>query len=129
MSTNPFSEIELFDGLSFDKLLKEIYKNTKDKSKKINDLINGTGDLVKNTNDAQLIVPLLVEYIEAGIKNDDQLIKMANIIQRFVNTGSSASKEVASLLTDEEKKELLDSAKEAFEKKSETDNIRKISLG
>jgi len=31
-----------------------------------------------------LVVPLLKEYLEISVKNDEQLIKMATIIQRAV---------------------------------------------
>ena len=60
--------------------------------------------LINDIGDATLIVPLLKEYLELGIKNDEQLIKMATIIQRVL----SRSEEEAGLgISDEEKDQLL----------------------
>ena len=60
--------------------------------------------LIQEIGDATLIVPLIKEYMEIGVKNDDALIKMATIIQRAVNT----TNEDGSIgISDEEKEELL----------------------
>ena len=39
---------------------------------------------------ATLIVPLIKEYLEIDVKNDEQLVKVATIIQRALNNTSSA---------------------------------------
>ena len=94
----------IFEGKKFSDLFKEIYENQKKKEKQISALISELKPLIQEIGDATLIVPLIKEYLEISIKNDEQLIKMANIIQRALqNQGSS--NEV--LLTEAEKAQLF----------------------
>ena len=67
----------------FADLLEEIYDNQKRKEKQISTLISELRPLIEDTGDATLIVPLIKEYLEIGVKNDDQLVKVATIIQRI----------------------------------------------
>ena len=67
-------------------------------------LISELKPLVQEIGDATLIVPLIKEYMEIGVKNDDALIKMATIIQRAVN---SESEEGGFGITDDEKDEIM----------------------
>jgi hypothetical protein len=60
--------------------------------------------LIADIGDATLIVPLIKEYLEIGVRNDEQLIKMATIIQRAVNNTGSGD-ELG--ISDAEKEELL----------------------
>lgn len=81
LDSNIFGDKKLKD------LFQEIYENQKKTSKQITGLIKELKPLVKDIGDATLIVPLLKEYLEIGVKNDEQLIKMANIIQRCIDGG------------------------------------------
>ena len=76
----------IFGDKKFSDILEEIYNNQKKKSEQVNALISELKPLVQEIGDATLIVPLIKEYMEIGVKNDDALIKMATIIQRAVNT-------------------------------------------
>ena len=82
-------EEEIFEGKRFSDLLKEIHTNSKKKDKQINSLIAQLHPLVKNITDATILVPLIKDYIDAGIKNDDQLVKMAGIVQRAMSRTES----------------------------------------
>ena len=64
-------EEEIFEGKRFSDLLKEIHTNSKKKDKQINSLIAQLHPLVKNITDATILVPLIKDYIDAGIKNDE----------------------------------------------------------
>ena len=100
----------LFDDKSFSDLLKEIHGNQKKKAKQLASLIAELRPLVQSLGDATVIVPLIKEYMEISVKNDDQLIKMAAIVQRL-STSTSASGD-GGLLTDEEMSQLMDVAEE-----------------
>ena len=80
-----FNQVTLFGNKTFADLLKEIYTNSKDKEKQISALIQGLKPLIETPGDATLIVPLIKEYLEISVKNDEQLIKMATIVQRILN--------------------------------------------
>ena len=100
---------EIFEGKSFSDLLKEIHTNSKRKEKQINSLIAQLQPLVKNITDATILVPLIKDYLDVGIKNDDALIKMAGIIQRAMVRSESAGTDFN--LSEDEKKQLLDTVK------------------
>lgn len=93
----------------FSDILQEIYNNQKKKETQISALINELKPLINDIGDATLIVPLIKEYMELGIKNDEQLIKMATIIQRAVNTNTNDDGNFG--MTEEEKAQLLNEVK------------------
>ena len=84
-------ETVLFGKKTFSDLLKEIYDNSRNKDKQINALIGELKPLVQNVGDAQLVVPMIKEYLEIGVKNDEHLIKMAAIVQRSEGGKSDSS--------------------------------------
>jgi hypothetical protein len=73
----------LFKGKTLSDLLGEIYDNSAKTRKQLRDLIKELSDLVITPADAQRLVPLIKEYMELGIRNDDQLVKLATIVQRL----------------------------------------------
>ena len=99
----------VFKNKSFSDILEEIYNNQNKKSKQISGLISELKPLISDIGDATLIVPLIKEYMDIGVRNDEQLIKMATIVQRALNNSSS---EDTLGITDEEKQQLM----EEFEK-------------
>jgi len=94
----------IFGKKKFSDILSEIYDNQKRKEKQISGLIAELKPLINDIGDATLIVPLIKEYLEIGVKNDEQLIKMSTIVQRALN---SSSGEESLGITEEEKQELL----------------------
>lgn len=78
-------EKKVFGKKKFSDLLSEIYENQKKKEVQISSLIQELKPLINDIGDATLIVPLIKEYMDLGIKNDEQLIKMATIVQRALN--------------------------------------------
>ena len=102
-------ESNIFGKKKFSDILKEIYENQKKKEQQITALIGELKPLINDIGDATLIVPLIKEYMELGIKNDEQLIKMATIIQRALATGKSEDE--GFVMTEEEKAQLLSEVK------------------
>jgi hypothetical protein len=96
----------VFGGKKFSDILEEIYTNQKKKDKQISALIAELKPLVQEIGDATLIVPLIKEYLEISVKNDEQLIKMATIIQRVINN-SSTNADGGFGISEEEKAQLL----------------------
>mgnify|MGYP003109424920 CR=1 FL=1 len=94
----------VFGTKKFSDILSEIYDNQKTKSKQISGLISELKPLINDIGDATLIVPLIKEYMDIGVRNDEQLIKMATIVQRALNNSTS---EDALGITEEEKSELM----------------------
>lgn len=80
----------IFGKKTVSDVLKEIYDNSRSKEKQINSLIGELKPLVENIGDASLVVPMIKEYLEVGVKNDEHLIKMLAIVQRIEGGGKSA---------------------------------------
>ena len=95
----------VFGGKKFSDILEEIYNNQKKKEKQISALISELKPLVNEIGDATLIVPLIKEYLEISVKNDEQLIKMATIIQRIMSNNGSNDSNFS--ISEEEKAQLL----------------------
>jgi hypothetical protein len=102
-------DIELFKGKSFADLLKDIYSNSQKKDRQINVLISELRPLIKNIGDATVIVPLIKEYLEVGVKNDEHLVKLAAVVQRLISTNNKVQADTGQswLLSEEEKQQLL----------------------
>lgn len=99
---------ELFKGKSFSDILKDIYDNSKKKDRQINLLIAELKPLIKNIGDATVIVPLIKEYLEISVKNDEHLVKLAAVAQRLMTAAAKANPEMGDFgLSDEEKEQLL----------------------
>jgi hypothetical protein len=81
-------EQKIFGNKSFSDILKNIYDNSKEKEKQIKDLISNLKPLVTDTQSALMVVPLIKEYLDVSVKNDDSLIKMAGIVQRALNNSN-----------------------------------------
>jgi len=102
-------DIEIFKGKSFSDLMKDIYSNSSKKDRQINMLIAELRPLIKNVGDATVIVPLIKEYLEVGVKNDEHLVKLAAVVQRLVSTNNKVQAETGNswMLSEEEKKQLM----------------------
>jgi hypothetical protein len=94
----------LFKDKTFANLLEDIYKNANRKEKEIKALIDQLKPMIQEPGDAMMLVPLLKEYMELSIKNDDALIKMAGIVQRAMSNSGGSNDE--GMLSDRDK-ELL----------------------
>jgi len=104
-------DTELFKGKSFSDLMSHIYDNSKKKDRQLKLLIATLEPLVKDLNDATVVVPLIKEYMEIAVKNDEQIVKLAAIVQRMLKDSSSGNDDSFGL-SDEEKKQLLSNARE-----------------
>lgn len=98
-------ENEIFKGKTFDSLLEDIYNNSKRKETQIQILITELKPMISNIGDAVIIVPLIKDYMEIAVKNDEALIKMAAIVQKAQNRSNVGGDGL--VLTDEEKKQLI----------------------
>ena len=94
----------IFKNKKFSDVLEEIYNNQQKKDKQVSALISELKPLISDIGDATLVVPLIKEYMEISVKNDDLLIKMAALAQRAMQTQNSSGDLT---ISDEEKEQLL----------------------
>lgn len=72
----------------------------------MNQLIASLQPLIKNASDATVVMPLIKDILDVAIKNDDHIVKLTAIVQRYISTKQTISG-ADSLLSDDEKKQLL----------------------
>ncbi len=97
MAKTNFNEIALFDDVTYETLLREIYTKNKKKSNEIEEVLKKLVELIMaNPSQAGVLMPNVTEYSEISIKNDAELIKLAGIIQRFYNKGTDAESDTGS---------------------------------
>jgi hypothetical protein len=111
-----FNSITLFGKKTFADLLKEIHTNSSNKEKEIRNLIDNLKPLITSAGDAVIIVPLIKDYLDVSVKNDDLLIKMAGIVQRALNSKSTDDE---GFLSDSDKEMLFQSIQELEIKSNE----------
>jgi hypothetical protein len=106
------NDFEIFKGKNFSDLCKDIVKNSEEKKNTLDILVTDLREMIKTINDATMIVPLLKEYFDVGVRNDEQLIKLAAIIQRLMAGKTGGEDSGNMLLTDEERKQLMASVEQ-----------------
>ena len=100
-------DYEIFEGKSLSSLFKDIYENTQFNRKQLDVLTKELVQFIKDGDTAVQIVPMIKEYLEINVRNDDQLVKMAGIVQRLISAEGKAGSEDEYGLSDEEKTQLL----------------------
>lgn len=116
------NEFELFKGTTFSDLMRDVYHNSKKKSRQIDTLIQELQPLVKNIGDATVIVPLIKDYLEVSVKNDDALVKLAAIVQRLASASNKDDDGSEFGISDDERRRLLEEAE------SEIKSIQKSAV-
>lgn len=117
---------EIFKGKTLSDLFSEIYDNSKETKGQVKGLIGELKPLIENIGDATLIVPMIKEYMEIGVKNDDALIKLATIIQRIETAqakGDGNDFDFSDLQDLLEEQEQLDKEVEAVKDQEEDDAV------
>ena len=105
----------IFGEKSFSDLLQDIYANSRKKDAQINGLIDQLKPLIKNVADAAMMVPLIKEYLEVSVKNDEHLVRLAAIVQRLlVAAGKGDSEEGGLSLV--ERQQLMSEAQDLLDK-------------
>ena len=105
-------DFNIFDGKNFSDLSKEIYDNSKLKKTQLDLLIQEVHGYIQGIEDISLVGPIIKELFDAAIKNDDNLLKLATVIQRIMNKQVDAVDDT-SLLSEDEKEELMASLEDA----------------
>lgn len=108
-------DTDVFDGKKLSDILKDIHDNSLGKRQNISSVITQLTGMIKSADDAVLLVPLIKEFYDVGIKNDEHMVKVATIVQRLISAESYADGETGGvLLSEAEKERLLANAMEEF---------------
>ena len=99
-------EKEIFEGKTFQDLTKDIYENTTKRKTQIDLLISEIHGFITTIDDVVLVAPIIKEYMDTAVRNDEHLVKLAGVLQRIISKSQGDSDE-SMLLSDEEKEELM----------------------
>ena len=117
---------EIFKGKTFQDLTKDIYDNANQKKKQIEILIKEMNKMISSIDEIILVAPIIKEYLEVGVKNDEHLVKLAGVLQRIISK-SQGNNEESMLLSEAEKDELMVTLQETVnDMQIETDKIQNI---
>ena len=121
------NDYEIFEGKTLSDVFKDIYDNSKTNKQQLEVLMKEVVGFIKDGDTAVQIIPMLKEYLEINVKNDEQLVKLATIVQRI----TAAEKRVSDSgdefgLSEAEKQQLMDAIESDVQelqiKKDEIDN-------
>ncbi len=104
------SKDEIFEGKSFQDLTHDIYKNTSDRKKQIDLLVSEIHGFIQTIDDVIMVAPIIKEYMDVAVKNDEHLVKLAGVIQRIIS--KSSGDEESFLLSESEKEDLIEALQE-----------------
>ena len=102
-------DYEIFKGKTLGDVFKDIYDNSKTNKSQLEVLMKEVVGFIKDGDTAVQIIPMLKEYLEINVKNDEQLVKLATIVQRITaaeNRTSDSGDEFG--LSEQEKEQLMD---------------------
>ena len=103
---------EIFEGKSLSDLFEDIYTNTQENKKQLEVLMKEVVGFIKDGDTAVQIIPMLKEYLEINVKNDEQLVKIAAIVQRIIASEAKGGSEDEFGLSDKEKEQLMSAVEE-----------------
>lgn len=100
-------DFEVYDGKTFRDLCKDVVQRSESKKDQLDTLITEVRGLIKNVNDAQSFLPRIKEFLDVGIKNDEQIVKLVAVVQRLQSTQIEATGGDTLGLTEAEKEQLM----------------------
>ena len=108
------NEKEIFEGKTFQDLTKDIYENTTKRKTQIDLLISEIHGFITTIDDVVLVAPIIKEYMDTAVRNDEHLVKLAGVLQRIISK-SQGDNDESMLLSDEEKEELMGTLQDTVE--------------
>jgi len=122
---------EIFEGKTFQDLTKDIYENTTKRKTQIDLLISEIHGFITTIDDVVLVAPIIKEYMDTAVRNDEHLVKLAGVLQRIISKSQGDSDE-SMLLSDAEKEELMgtlqDTVQDLQNESDRLDNIKNKTI-
>ena len=121
------NDYEIFKGKSLSSLFQDIYENQNYNRKQLDVLTKNITSMIKDGDTAVQIVPMIKEYLEINVRNDELLVKLAGIVQKIITAESKGESESEFGLSEIEKQEIMNTILEQDTKdlQDTSDKIRK----
>lgn len=99
------------EEVTFEDLMQRIYENSSER----HDAIIATADhitkKIETAADAMMLMPNLIELNKVAVRNDDQLLALAAIVQRHI--GKKTKSDDSMMFSAEDRKLLMEAAKKS----------------
>lgn len=82
-------------------LYEDIVTNSEFNRSEVGNMIVTLKGYIKNANDAIVFAPIIKEYLDIGVKNDEQLIKLCAVVQRIMSKKPEGAADNAFITEDE----------------------------
>lgn len=109
----PFDNI-IFENKTLSDMFSDVYKNTENKRNQINEYVKSMVKLIRTPEDAAMLGPVIKDFLEVNVKNDEHIVRLVTVAQRLVAMNTK-TKDDGFLLTEDEKNQLLSNIKTDFD--------------
>jgi len=106
------ADYEIYKGKTIADLFKKIDDNSNRNKIQIESLIQEMMVFIKDPQSAQTLFPMISDFMEANIRNDELLVKLGAVVQRVMQAESKAQDGDYGL-SDKEKDQILGKIEEA----------------
>jgi hypothetical protein len=106
-------EAVIFEGKTLADMFSDVYRNTSSKRDQINQYVSSMVKLIRTPEDATIIGPIIKDFLEVNVKNDEHIVRLVQIAQRIVSVGNKSESD--GILSEQEKEQLLKNIKTEFE--------------
>ena len=101
------NDYEIFKGKSLASLFEDIYQNQTYNRNQLDVLTKNITAMIKDGDTAVQIIPMMKEYLEINVRNDELLIKLASIVQKIISAENKGESESEFGLSETEKEQML----------------------
>ena len=101
------NDYEIFKGKSLASLFQDIYQNQTYNRNQLDVLTKNITAMIKDGDTAVQIIPMMKEYLEINVRNDELLIKLASIVQKIISAENKGESESEFGLSETEKEQIL----------------------
>ena len=127
------NNFEIYDGVTFSDLCKDICNRSLSKKDQLDCLVSDLRSLIKDAATVQSYMPRIKELLEVGIKNDEQIVKLASVVQRLHSTQLEVVGGDSIGLSEEDKEQLIQARTREIEtlkdiNKEVKDSVYKLHL-
>ena len=88
-------------------LFREIYTRSENRKNQLDVVLSDIQKHITDKNDALIFLPRIKEFMDVGVKNDEQLVKLAAVVQKMITLKEGGSD--GEILSEEEKEQLRNS--------------------
>lgn len=108
---------EVFEGKNISDLLKEVYSKQKENGEIVRDKIETLSQFVNTPGDAIVIIPLIKDLLDSGLKNDEVLMKMVGLFKQPAQINKGDKEEDTGILSEKDIAQLFNEVNTVTQKK------------